>query len=103
MNRTIRLSKSDLHRVINESVRKVLRESCWYGDTKPFEQIIDAANKIMQHFEYANAEDYDPWDGCDGADLAPQIYQWAEKVADDAGYYMRSHSSNTPVNGGEDW
>ena len=103
MKRTIRLSERDLHRVVNESVKRILGESCWYGDTKPFEQIIDAANKIMQNFEHVNAEDYEPWDDCDGADLDPQIYQWAKKVADDAEYYMRSNSSYTSINGGEDW
>ena len=103
MKRTIRLSERDLHRVVNESVKRILGESCWYGDTKPFEQIIDAANKIMQNFEHVNAEDYEPWDDCDGADLDPQIYQWAKKVADDAEYYMRSNSSHTSINGGEDW
>lgn len=103
MKKTIRLSESDLHRVIKESVKRILGESCWYGDTKPFEQIIDAANKIMQDFEHVNAEDYEPSDDCDGADLDPQIYQWAKKVAYDAEDYLHSNSSYTSINGGETW
>jgi hypothetical protein len=102
MKRRIRLSERGLHRVVSESVKRILEESCWYGDTKPFEQIIDAANKIMQNFEHVNGEDYEPWDDCDGPDLDPHIYQWAEKVADEAERYMHYNSSYTSINGGED-
>lgn len=103
MKRRVKLTESSLQRIVKESVKKVLKESCWYGDTKPFEQIIYAANKIMQDFEHANAEDYEPSDDCDGADLKPQIYQWAKKIADEAESYIYSNSSYTPINGGEDW
>ena len=101
--KTIYLSNETLTNMIQESVRRVLRESCWYGDTKPFEQILTAANQIMDDFHYVTADDYEPWDDCDGPDMAPQIYEWAKNVARDAEYYLHDNSSYAPINGGEDW
>ena len=74
-----------------------------YGSVEPFEKILSAANEIMQAYEYASADDYEPWDDCDGRDLAPELYRWAKKIVDDAEYYIRINSENTPVNGGENW
>ena len=93
--KVIKLTENDLHRIIKESTRKILNESCWYGDIKPFKSIYAAASKLRQEFEYANAEDYEPWDDCDGADLAPLIYRWAKKVEDEAYDWMNYNSSNT--------
>lgn len=101
--KTIYLSNETLKNMIQESVKRVLKESCWYGDTKPFEQIIDAAHQIMSNFDHVSADDYEPWDDCDGPDLDPEIYEWANKVAEDAEYYLHNNSSYTPINGGEDW
>ena len=46
----IRLNESQLKRVVSEAVKKVLNESCWYGDTKPFIAIYNAASEIMKAF-----------------------------------------------------
>ena len=40
IEKTIRLTESDLQHIIEESITKILKESAWY-DTKPFENIID--------------------------------------------------------------
>jgi len=96
----IRLTESDLHRVIKESVYKILNESCWYGDTKPFETIYRAAQEIVDKLEYVNDNEYEEW----GDDYRySSMYDWAKRVANDAEYYIRNHSSNVSINGGEDW
>ena len=74
-----------------------------YGSVKPFEQILRAAQEIMDGYEYAAADDYEPWDDCDGRDLAPELYRWAKSVAEQAEDYIRMNSSNAPINGGENW
>ena len=74
-----------------------------YGSVEPYEKILVAATEIMKDYEYTQADDYEPWDDCDGRDMAPELYRWAKRVAEDAEYYIRMNSSNTPINGGEDW
>ena len=96
-------SSGRLNNVVAEGVKKALNETCWYGDKKPFQTILSAANEIMDKFEHTQADDYDDMGDCDGPDITPNIYKWAERVADDAEYWLRYHSSNTSINGGEDW
>jgi hypothetical protein len=96
----IRLTESDLHNIIKKSVKNVLNESCWYGDTKPFETIYNAANQILSNLEYVNNEDYEE---CGDDYSYGRMYEWAKKVRDDAEYYIQENSFNTPINGGEDW
>ena len=74
-----------------------------YGSVEPYEQILKAATEIMKNYEYASKEDYEPWDDCDGRDMAPEVYLWAKNVADQAERYIEMNSRNTPINGGEDW
>lgn len=74
-----------------------------YSSVKPFEEIKKAAQEIMEHYEYTQAEDYEPWDDCDGRDMAPELYQWAKRIADDAEQYIAINSDNAPINGGENW
>jgi len=100
---TIRLNESQLKRVVAESVKRVLTESCWYGDTKPFIDIYKAASEIMEAFQDAASDDYEVWDDCDGRDLDPDIYDWARNVAEQAVSWIQCNSSNMPINGGEDW
>lgn len=103
MKKTTRLTENELKHLIKESVKRILNESCWYGDTKPFEQILDAASKICEEFKYTQDENWEPWDDCDGRDLSYDIYSWAEKVMNEAENWIHYNSSNTPINGGEDW
>ena len=99
MKKVVRLTESDLHKLIKESVKKVMNESTWYGDTKPFETIYNAANQIVEQLDYVN-DDYEE----SGDDYSyGRMYNWAVRVRDDAEYYIRENSSNTPINGGEDW
>lgn len=103
MKRTIKLTENDLHKIIEESVKNVINESIVYGSIEPFQRIANAASELMERYEYVTEEDYEPWDDCDGKDLAPGIYQWAEKILEDANYYIQNSSSNSPINGGERW
>jgi hypothetical protein len=64
-----------------------------YGSIKPYEKILEAANEILEQYNYTQEDDYEPWDDCDGRDLAPHLYKWAEKLHDDAEYYLRLNSS----------
>ena len=100
---TIKLNENQLRQIVAESVKRVLNENCWYGDVKPFQTIISAANEIMNKFGYTQDEDYDDIGDCDGPDIALQIYDWAKTVVDDAEDWLRYNSSHTPINGGEDW
>lgn len=100
---TIKLNESQLRKIVAESVKRVLKESCWYGDIKPFETIAAEAQKIVEKFEYAQSDDYDDLGDCDGPDITPQIYKWAKNVAEQAEYWLRSNSRYTSINGGEDW
>ena len=100
---TIRLNENTLKQIVAESVKRVLNESCWYGDVKPFQTIISAANEIMDKFGHTQDDNYDGIGDCDGSDIAPQIYEWAKNVAEDAEDWLRYNSSHTSINGGEDW
>lgn len=99
----IRLTEQDLKKVISESVKRILKEWVYYGPAKPFEEIINAANQIMDSLKHVEDENYEPWDDSDGADMDPQVYEWAKKVKDDAEYWLQHNSSNSPINGGENW
>ena len=74
-----------------------------YGSVEPYERILMAAEEIMKSYQYTQEEDYEPWDDCDGRDLAPVLYDWARRVSEDAERYILMNSCNTPINGGEDW
>lgn len=97
MKKTIRLSESDLHSVIQESVKRVINETCWYGSVKPFQEIVKAAEQIIQDFGYVDSDDYEQNDDCDGPSSAPLIYDWAKKVKDDAEYWIMDNSSFSPI------
>lgn len=99
----IRLTESDLHSIIRESVKRVINETCWYGSVKPFQEIVKAAEQIIQNFSYVDSDDYEPNDDCDGPSLAPLIYDWAKKVKDNAEYFIMDNSSFSSINGHEDW
>ena len=99
----IKLNEQQLKKMIAESVKKVLKESCWYGDEKPFQTILSAANEIIDKFAYTQENDYDDIGDCDGPDITPQIYKWAEDVAYNAEKWLRYNSRYTSINGGEDW
>jgi hypothetical protein len=96
----IKLTESKLKQIVAESVKKVLKEDVWYGDTKPFETIYNAADQIVQELKYVNDDNYEEA----GDDYSyGRMYEWALKVRDDADYYISNHSSNASINGGEDW
>lgn len=99
----IRINEQQLKKIVAESVKKVLKESCWYGDEKPFNTIIKAANEIMNKFDYTQDDNYDGMGDCDGPDITPEIYKWAKDVAYNAEYWLRYNSKYTSINGGEDW
>jgi hypothetical protein len=97
----IRLTENDLHKIIKESVKNVLNESCWHGDVKPFEVIYQMADKIVTSLEdRINDENYEEW----GDDFRySHMYEWAKRVRDDSEQYMHCNSQFSPINGGEDW
>lgn len=99
----VKINENTLRQIVAESVKKVLKESCWYGDEKPFQTIISAANEIVDKFDYTQDDNYDDIGDCDGPDITPQIYKWAKNVAEGAEYWLRYNSRYTPINGGEDW
>lgn len=96
----IQINENELKQIIAESIEKILNEGTWYGDIKPFEIIYNAANQIIHNLEYINNDNYEEV----GDDYSyDSMYNWAIKVRDDAEYYIRNNSSNTSINGGEEW
>ena len=96
----IRITENELKQIVTESIEKILNEGTWYGDIKPFEKIYNAANQIIHNLEYINNDNYEEV----GDDYSyDSMYNWAIKVRDDAEYYIRNNSSNTSINGGEEW
>ena len=57
MKRITRLTESDLHRIVKESVKRVLKES-QYSIQEPYYTLMDAINKFEEAFE----NDYDTTD-----------------------------------------
>ena len=102
MKKIIKLSENDLHRLIKESVKRTLKESIWYGDTKPLENIIQMADEIISNYEYVNEPDYENASD-DGYDMYVQLYEWAKKVRNEAEEWISINSSNASMNGGENW
>lgn len=96
----VRLTESQLRGMITESVKKVLKESYWYGDTKPFEVIRNAAEELMDKFQYTQEDDYE---SDDAYDFGWDIYEWAKKTYYNAEEYIGCNSSYAPINGGENW
>jgi len=97
----IRLTESDLHRIVKESVNRVINEEyVWWGDTKPLETIMTAASQIRSEFEKNYPEDYE-FDESDRAKL--DLYNWAKQVEDRAEEFIRYNAHNAPINGGENW
>lgn len=100
MSKKVRLTESDLHNIIRESVKKILREgSCWYGDEKPVENIIRMAEQIMSNNEHVNDDNYESMDD-DGGDIHWDLYQWAKKVRDEAERWLAMNSSNVSIGDG---
>ena len=96
----IRINETQLKQMISEGVKKVLKEGCWYGDEKPFIDIINATTKIMEALDYVNNDDYEE----SGDDYSySQLYKWAYNVHENAQYYLTQNSSYTSINCGEDW
>jgi hypothetical protein len=98
----IKLTESQIHKIVTDATKKVIKESCLYIDTEPFENIMKACNEIMDKYNYTNNEDWVPDDDCDGRDLSGDAYDWAKRTFDEAESWLHSCSSNMPINGGED-
>ena len=97
----IRLTESDLHKLVKESVQKILKEEyVWWGDTKPLETIMAAASEIRRGFEEQYQEDYE-FELEDRAKI--DLYNWAKKVENEAEDFIRYNAHNAPINGGENW
>ena len=93
----IRLTESDLHRILKESVNKVLNEEyVWWGDTKPLETIMSACGEMIKGKNESDFEDVDDRAAFD-------LYQWATKVYQEAEQFLHCNAHNTPINGGENW
>ena len=96
----VRLTESQLHSIIAESVKSVLKESYhWWGDTSPLETIISACDKIYDNFKCYNDEDYefDPEESTAGYDL----FEWAKKVRSEAEEFYRYNANNIGVGEGD--
>lgn len=94
--KVIRLTESYLKNIIAESVKQVLNEGCWYGNTKPFESIIIACNEIKDKFEYVNDENYED-DSDDHSNIEYNIYQWADKISQEAEGWLGCNATNRPI------
>lgn len=100
MKKIVRLNESELKNIINESIKKILNEEyCWWGDTKPLEEIYKLASQIVD--KYSPYFDNNEGDEDDRAIF--DLYNWAGKVAKEAEEFIRYNADNLPINGGENW
>ena len=76
MKRITRLTESDLHRIVKESVKRVLKES-QYSIQEPYYTLMDAINKFEEVFE----NEYDTTDGTNNEVIAS--LEAARKKIDD--------------------
>ena len=112
----IRLTESDLHKIIKESVKNVLNEEHnnlkkqnineyfmryfrWNESKELFNTIYDAAQQIMQMAK-------EGYHKCDSNDKYKngyrEIYSWAFDVMNGARFYEKSSSPTPMENGYED-
>lgn len=78
MRQRIRLSESDLHRMIKESVKEVLNES--YNDSQTVSKIRDLRTKITSFIEYLE-DKYDKLGA--GDDFLDRVYNSASNLESD--------------------
>ena len=100
-NNVVRLDESHLRRIVENTVKQVLKEECcWWGDTKPLEEICRIASQIADDVmpDFDNETDFDESDRA-----RFDLWKWAERVAEEAESFMRCEANNMPINGGEDW
>ena len=93
----IQLTEQELHKIVKESVNKILKEEyVWWGNTEPLETIMKACGDITRGKNESDLEDeYDR--------ASFDLSQWATRVYEEAEEWMHYNAHNTPINGGEDW
>ena len=74
----IRMTENQLHKIIKNSVNNILKESTLYCDTKPFKQIMDAANKIVE--KYVDDDQADDDDRLEEPEILVTYEAWIESV-----------------------
>ena len=59
MNKNIiRLTENDLHKIVKESVNRVMKEGVEFSSEDPQEEYMYYQNKLQQEFDELLAEDY---------------------------------------------
>lgn len=96
MKRKIRLTESKLKNIISESLKRILSESVWYGNTEPFETIIKACQQIKDSFNYVNDDDYEDMSD-DNSGIEYGIYKWADRIENEANSFIESEAHNIPI------
>lgn len=87
MKQTIKLNETDLHRLIKESVRQVLKES--YNDSQTVSKIRDLRPKITSFIEYLE-DKYDELGS--GNDFLDRVYNSAYNLESDLLSFLRDNN-----------
>lgn len=113
MKKVIRLSESELGRLVKEAVtsameniddiggvskhmkRKLNEGYCWWGDTKPLEEIYKLAMQIAD--EHRLDFDANEYDENDRAQF--DLYNWAKSVAEVAEKFIHCEAHNISIDG----
>lgn len=107
----IRLTESDLHRIVKESVKKVLNNSnkqtkitegeeswAWYGDTKPLEDLRAAAHRVYLYAHNGALEGVSPaiddeyYEGYYGS-YTSEVEKWASEIESFAERVLQNNPS----------
>lgn len=113
MKRVIRLSESELNRLVKEAVTSAMENIddiegahkgmkmklnegyCWWGDTKPLEDIHNSAMQIVgEHRLDFDANEYDENDRAQF-----DLYNWAKRVAQEAEKFIHCEAHNISIDG----
>lgn len=118
MKQRIRLTESDLHRIIKESVRQVLRESAWNSIDDECDEYGDYryVGRIASYYDEDDDNMYVDWtwtysDDMNDDDFVGEVYELTPEDSRELDYwlrcrrmndYQRQHSFNPRTQGTEE-
>lgn len=101
MKQRIRLTESDLHRIIKESVRQVLRESAWNSIDDECDEYGDYryVGRIASYYDEDDDNMYVDWtwtysDDMNDDDFVGEVYELTPEDSRELDYWLRCRRMN---------
>lgn len=90
MGQRIRLTEGDLHRIVKESVKKVINESRYSSEVEnELSNIYQAAQRLVNILGDTQGDGYEP-DMEAGYDDSSYLYKWADSVMVNADKWLHT-------------